>query len=64
MIFFDRRWLERAVREYVERYHGKRDYQGVGKVPIESGDEIGYTGGVGYHERLDGMLKYYHRRVA
>jgi len=65
MIFFGRKSLERAVREYVQHYHTERNYQGLSNDLIEPGDEVGsITGKIGCRERLGGMLKYYHRRAA
>jgi transposase InsO family protein len=64
MIFFGQKLLARAVREYVEHYHGERNHQGLGNVLIEPGDEIGHPGDVACRERLGGLLNYYHRRAA
>lgn len=30
MIFFGRKSLKNAVREYIEHYHGERNHQGLG----------------------------------
>jgi hypothetical protein len=64
MIFFGRRSLERAVREYVEHYHGERNHQGLYNVLIESGDEIGHPGEVACRKRLGGLLNHYHGGAA
>ena len=65
MIFFGRRSLEKAVREYVQHYHGERNHQGRGNSLIEPDDEPEVVAGrIKCRERLGGMLKYYHRRAA
>ena len=65
MIFFGRKSLENAVREYVEYYHAERNHQGLGNQLIEPGNEVGAVAGkIECYERLGGMLKYYHRRAA
>jgi transposase InsO family protein len=65
MIFFGRKSLENAVREYVEHYHVERNHQGLGNQLIEPGNEVGAVAGkIECYERLGGLLKYYHRRAA
>ena len=65
MIFFGRRSLEKAVREYVQHYHGERHHQGLGNELIEpNGDAGSVAGKIECRERLGGLLKYYHRRAA
>ena len=65
MIFFGRKSLENAVREYVEHYHAERNHQGLGNQLIEPGNEVGAVAGkIECYERLGGILKYYHRRAA
>ncbi len=70
MIFFGRKSLEKAVREYVEHYHAEhyhagRNHQGLGNQLIEPGNEVGPVAGkIECYERLGGILKYYHRRAA
>jgi len=65
MIFFGRKSLENAVREYVEHYHAERNHQGLGNELIEPVDDAdSVAGGIECHERLGSMLKYYHRRAA
>ena len=74
MIFFGRRSLESAVREYVEHYHAERNHQGLGNELIEPSDDAKFIagkiecrqrlGGMLKRQRLGGMLKYYHRRAA
>jgi len=65
MVFFGRKSLENAVREYVEHYHAERNHQGLGNELIEpSEDADSVAGRIECRERLGGMLKYYHRRAA
>lgn len=65
MIFFGRKSLENAVREYVEHYHAERNQQGLGNEliePVDDPDSVAST--IECRERLGGMLKHYHRRAA
>ncbi|MCP4858152.1 MAG: transposase [Fuerstiella sp.] len=65
MIFFGRKSLENAVREYVEHYHAERNHQGLGNQLIDPSDNVNAVAGkIECRERLGGMLKYYHRRAA
>jgi putative transposase len=65
MIFFGRKSLENAVREYVEHYHRERNHQGLSNELIEPSEGAeGVAGKIECRERLGGMLKYYHRRAA
>ena len=65
MIFFGQKSLENAVREFVEHYHAERNHQGLGNEliqPIDNADTVADR--IECHERLGGMLKFYHRRAA
>lgn len=65
MIFFGRKSLDHAVREYVKHYHAERNHQGLDNGLIEPGEGIGSVAGeMECRERLGGLLKYYHRRAA
>lgn len=65
MIFFGERSVRRAVRQFLAHYHGERNHQGLGNRLIDEGEEIGQTSGeIHCHERLGGMLRYYHRDAA
>ena len=65
MIFFGRKSLEKAVREYVEHYHAERNHQGLDNQLIEPGKDVGSAAShIECRERLGGMLKFYHRRAA
>jgi len=65
MIFFGRKSLGNAVREYMEHYHAERNHQALGNkliAPVDDADAI--AGRIKCRERLGGMLKFYHRRAA
>ena len=65
MIFFERKSLEKAVREYVEHDHAERNHQGLANELIEPDQDDGsVVGRIECRERLGGMLKYDHRRAA
>lgn len=65
MVFFGQRSLERAVREYIEHYHGERNHQGLGNRLIDASEHVGQPDGdVECDERLGGLLRYYHRTAA
>jgi len=54
--------LRRAVREYVEHYHGERNHQGIGNRLIDSSrSELQREGSIECRERLGGLLRYYRR---
>ena len=54
--------LRRAVREYVEHYHGERNHQGLGNRLIESSaDDSRKDGRIECRQRLGGLLRFYQR---
>jgi transposase InsO family protein len=54
--------LRRAVREYVEHYHGEHNHQGIGnRLIFSSVDESQRVGAIECRERLGGLLRYYRR---
>ncbi|MEZ5941403.1 MAG: integrase core domain-containing protein [Planctomycetaceae bacterium] len=61
MIFFGRKSLENAVREYVEHYHAERNHQGLGSELIQPVDAEEVAGSFECRERLGDMLNFYHR---
>lgn len=63
MIFLGRESLVRTMAHYAAHYHGERSHQGIGNEMISGAQPQSY-GTVGVHERLGGLLKYYHRRAA
>ena len=65
MIFFGRKSLEKAIREYVEHDHAERNHQGLANELIEPDQNDGsVVDRIECRERLGGMLKYDHRRAA
>ena len=65
MIFFGRRSLELALKQFVTHYHEERNHQGLENQIINPGDEVGREiGDVRCRERLGGMLRYYYREAA
>jgi transposase InsO family protein len=63
MIFLGRKSLVRAISEYADHYHEERSHQGIGNELISAAKPQS-EGVVASRERLGGLLKYYHRRVA
>lgn len=65
MIFFGEASLRKALSEFEAHYHTERNHQGLDNDLIDPGGDIGKTAGnVECRERLGGLLRYYHRRVA
>ena len=65
VLFFGEKALLRAVEQFLIHYHGERAHQGLGHQILEPGPEVGRTvGEIVCHERLGGLLKYYHRQAA
>jgi transposase InsO family protein len=65
MIFFGRRSLERALKQFVAHYHRERNHQGLENRIIDPGTEVGREiGEIQCRERLGGMLRYYYREAA
>jgi transposase InsO family protein len=59
------RHLRKAVKEYTDHYHSERNHQGLDNELIERQiNGSGMDGVVDCHERLGGLLNYYHRRAA
>ena len=63
VILFGERSLRRALSEYVEHFHADRNHQGRGNVLLFPRTTAG-EGPVRCHERLGGLLRYYHREAA
>jgi transposase InsO family protein len=55
------RHFRRAVREYVEHYHGERNHQGLDNRLISGALDIHMTGRVRRRPRLGGLLNFYER---
>ena len=65
LIFFGETSLRNVVREFLAHYHEERNHQGWGTRILVPGEEVGRTcGEVQCHERLGGLLRYYHRQAA
>jgi putative transposase len=57
--------LRKVVDEFVAHYHAERNHQGLGNViPFPSATSHGLRGPVRRHERIGGLLKFYHRTAA
>jgi hypothetical protein len=59
--------LRRALSEYLVHFHRERNHQGKGNVllfPQDRQSKPRSDGSVRCHERLGGLLKYYHREAA
>jgi len=64
LIFVGESMLRRALREFVEHYHGERPHQGRGNDIIQPAREpMASDGRVFRSERLGGLLSYYYRRA-
>jgi hypothetical protein len=65
VILFGERSLRRALNEYVDHYHAERNHQGKGNVLLlPRARDRQREGPVRCHERLGGLLRYYHREAA
>mgnify|MGYP001195726818 CR=1 FL=1 len=64
MIFFGEALLRKAATEFLARFHGERNHQGLENRRIKPLDEIGRVPGrVQCRKRLGGVLRY-HRAAA
>lgn len=66
VILFGESSLRRAIVEYVEHYHRKRNHQGKDNVLLFPSPELSQkkVDSVQCRERVGGLLKYYHRKAA
>ena len=65
MILFGERSLRKATREYAAHYHRERNHQGIDNRLIEPGDHAeSASNSVQCHQRLGGVLRFYHRAAA
>lgn len=65
MIFFGQASLRHAIRQFMTHYHTERNHQGLGNRllhPELATAPSRHT--VQRHQRLGGMLNYYHRSAA
>ena len=63
MIIFSERKLRHVVSEYAEHYHHERSHQGLDNALIDPIHES-RDGPVLCHDRLGGLLRFYHRSAA
>ena len=67
LILFGEGSIRRALREFEVHYHGERNHQGKGNVLLFPCGEVPTRKrgpSIRCHERLGGLLKYYHRKAA
>ena len=65
LVFFGIRSLNRALNSYAAHFNSERPHQGIGNTLIDPDDSLlANTGEVIRHERLGGLLSFYHRRAA
>lgn len=65
MIVFGEKMLRHALTEFCAHYHTERPHQGLANRLIDPGNFAGHVvGEIVRHERLGGLLKYYHRKAA
>jgi transposase InsO family protein len=61
LILFGERRLGRALAEFVAHYHGERNHQGLGNELITPAAAVAGATRVRCRDRLEGLLRYYHR---
>src|SRR5919106_1519328 len=61
LILFGERCLTRALDQFTAHYHRERNHQGLGNRLIASASRRLVGARVRCHERLGGLLRYYHR---
>ncbi len=65
MIFFGVKSLERAIKNYIEHYHGERNHQGIENRLINPVPRLaGGRSKIQCRERLGGLLRYYYRKAS
>ena len=63
MVIFGEQRLRYVVSEYAEHYHHERSHQGLDNALVDPIHECG-NGPVLCHDRLGGLLRFYHRKAA
>jgi putative transposase len=64
MIWFGEGSLRHGISEFVARYHGERNHQGLdNQLIIPDDSQTGNRGRLRRRERLGGMLNYYYRQT-
>ena len=65
LIFFSEEALRRALREYLAHYHEERNHQSFeNQLLFPDGSFPQVDGEICSKERLGGLLRFYHRKVA
>jgi len=64
LILFGEPSLRTALQAYTEHFHCERNHQGKDNRLLFPHEEVYQTGLVRCHERLGGLLKFYHRATA
>jgi len=64
MIFFGRAPLQHAVSQFMAHYHTERNHQGIENRLVQPALTIAPCLPVRRHQRLGGMLNFYHRQAA
>ena len=67
LIFFGKQSLMKSLNEYLSHYHEERNHQGKNNVllfPSKDYNPDIKTGAIKCRKRLNGMLKYCHRKAA
>jgi len=64
MIFFGQHSLQHAISQFMAHYHAERNHQGLENQLLRPNPIIAPSRQVHQHQRLGGMLNYYHRIAA
>jgi transposase InsO family protein len=64
MIFLGQSSLQHAIGHFMAHYHTERNHQGLANKLLRPGPVIAPSQPVHRHQRLGGMLNYYHRAAA
>jgi len=64
MIFFGQASLQHAVSQFIAHYHTERNHQGLENRLVQPAPTIAPSQPVRRHQRLEGMLNFYHRQAA
>ncbi|MFT5240324.1 MAG: putative transposase, partial [Kiritimatiellia bacterium] len=64
LILFGEKSLRHVLKEYLAHYHSERNHQGIGNLIPFPDERLSRAGKVRKHERLGGLLNFYHRDAA
>jgi putative transposase len=64
MIFFGRASLQHAIAHFMAHHHTERNHQGLANQLLQLATITAPSRPVQRHQRLGGMLNYYHRAAA